>query len=580
MSIIASNKKNKNAFRNFFTKSILVFLISFFNKEYILSQVRYTNNFFASRSEVLAQNGMVATSHPLATQVGLDILKKGGTAIDAAIAANAMLGLVEPTGNGVGGDLYAIVWDAKTKKLYGLNASGRSPMNMSYDFLRKKNFANIPKYGALSVSVPGCVDGWFQLHEKFGKLSMNELLSPTIQYAENGFPVTEVIAFLWKGYSETLREYEGFKKLYMPNGRSPIKGEVFKNPYLANTLRVITKDGRDGFYKGPVAMAIVDAVKNGGGFLSAEDLAVHKSEWVTPVNTNYRGYDIWQLPPNSQGLAVLQMMNLLERYDIRKMGFGSIDYIHHFIEAKKLVFEDRAAYYADGLDTAVSSYLAGKKYADTRSVLINSEKAADKILPGFIPPFGNTIYLTVADREGNMVSLIQSNFAGMGSGIVPEGCGFSLQNRGCSFTLERGRPNSYEPGKRPFHTLIPGFVTKDNQPFLSFGVMGTDMQPLGQAQILVNLIDFGMNLQEASDAPRINHVGSTDPDGTPSKGKGTVYLENGFPSTVITGLQKKGHVIGYDLRGYGGFQGILYDSKNKIYIGASEFRKDGNAAGY
>lgn len=578
--IILLNTIINNTFRNLFTKSIVVFILCFLAVKNTISQVRYTNNFFASRSEVLAQNGMVATSHPLATQAGLDILKKGGTAIDAAIAANAMLGLVEPTGNGIGGDLYAIVWDAKTKKLYGLNGSGRSPMNMSYDFLRDKKLTHIPKYGALSVSVPGCVDGWFQLHEKFGKIPMKELLLPTIQYAENGFPVTEVIAFLWKGYAETLREYDGFKKLYMPNGRAPMKGEVFKNPSLANTLRIISKDGRDGFYKGTIAKAIVKAVQNENGFLSVEDLATHTSEWVTPVSTNYRGYDIWQLPPNSQGLAVLQMMNLLERYDLPKMGFGSVDYMHHFIEAKKLVFEDRAAYYADGLDTAVSSYLAGKKYAEIRSQFINPDKAADKILSGFVPPFGNTIYLTAADQEGNMVSLIQSNFAGMGSGIVPEGCGFSLQNRGCSFTLERGRPNRYEPGKRPFHTLIPGFVTKDNQPFLSFGVMGADMQPLGQVQVLVNLVDFGMNLQEASDAPRMNHVGSSDPDGTPSKGKGTVYLETGFPSSVITGLQKRGHVIGYDLRGYGGFQGILYDSKNKIYVGASEFRKDGNAAGY
>lgn len=579
MSILYS-KVIRNTFRRLSAKSVIFFIVSFSSTTVVFSQLRFTNQFFASRSEVLAQNGMVATSHPLATQTGLDILKKGGTAIDAAIAANAMLGLVEPTGNGIGGDLYAIVWDAKTKKLVGLNGSGRSPQNMSYNFLKEKKFVTIPQYGALSVSVPGCVDAWFKLHQRFGKLPMDELLYPTIQYAGDGFPVTEVVAFLWKGYAETLKSYGGFKKLYLPNGKAPVKGEVFKNPDLAATLSTISKYGRDGFYKGKIAMAIANTIQKEGGLLNTTDLSTHQSEWVTPISSKYRGYDIWQLPPNSQGLAVLQMMNLLEKYDIGKMGFASADYMHRFIEAKKLVFEDRAAYYADGLDTAVSMYLSGKKYAEIRSRLIDNEQAADQILPGFIPPFGNTIYLTVADKEGNMVSLIQSNFAGMGSGIVPENCGFSLQNRGCSFTLEPGKPNTYAPGKRPFHTLIPGFVTKDNHPFLSFGVMGADMQPLGQVQILVNLIDFGMNLQEAADAPRINHVGSTGPDGSPRKGKGTVYLEAGFPSTVITSLQKKGHVIGYDLRGYGGFQGILYDSKNRIYIGASEFRKDGYAAGY
>jgi gamma-glutamyltranspeptidase/glutathione hydrolase len=573
-------KNVNNTFRILLAKSVVVFVLLAAHIATSSAQVRYTNQFFASRSEVLAQNGIAATSHPLATQTALDVLKKGGSAVDAAIAANAMLGLVEPTGNGIGGDIYAIVWDAKAQKLFGLNGSGRSPKKMSYQFLKEKNFTTIPSYGALSVSVPGCVDGWFQLHQRFGKLSMKDLLSPTIQYAENGFPVTEVISFLWKGYAETLKGYEGFRKLYMPNGKAPDKGQIFKNPELAATLRSISEKGRDAFYKGNIALSIANTVQKEGGFLSIEDLSTHQSEWVTPVSTKYRGYDIWQLPPNSQGLAVLQMMNLLERYDISKMGFASPDYMHLFIESKKLVFEDRAAYYADGVDSGITSYLAGKKYAEIRSQLIDINKAADQLLPGYIPPFGNTIYLTVADKDGNMVSLIQSNFAGMGSGIVPEGSGFSLQNRGCSFTLEPNKPNTYLPGKRPFHTLIPGFVTKDEKPYLSFGVMGADMQPLGQVQILVNMIDFGMNLQEASDAPRINHVGSTGPDGTPRKGKGTVYLEAGFPSSVITTLQKKGHVIGYDLRGYGGFQGILYDAKNKIYIGASEFRKDGYAAGY
>lgn len=561
-------------------RSVVVFVILSFISVNIFSQNRYTNQFFASRSEILAKNGMIATSHPLATQTGLEILKKGGSAVDAAIAANAMLGLVEPTGNGIGGDLFAIVWDAQTKKLYGLNASGRSPQNMSSLFLKENKFQKIPSYGALSVSVPGCVDGWYQLHNRFGKLDMKKLLYPTIEYAQNGFPVSEVVAFLWQGYAETLKGFDGYKSLYMPGGKAPVKGQIFKNPDLANTLKIISKEGRDGFYEGNIALAITNKLQKEGGFLSLADLASHQSEWVKPISTNYKGYDIWQLPPNSQGLAVLQMINLLELYDLPGMGFGSVEYMHRFIEIKKLVFEDRAAYYADGLDALTTNYLASKKYAHIRKELINQDKAAEQILPGFIPPFGNTIYLTVADKEGNMVSLIQSNFAGMGSGIVAEKTGFSLQNRGCSFTLEPGKPNTYAPNKRPFHTLIPGFVTKNGSPYLSFGVMGADMQPLGQVQILVNMIDFGMNLQEAADAPRMNHVGSSSPEGVPQKGRGTVYLESGFSPNIINSLLQKGHMIGYDLRSYGGFQGILYDVKNNIYIGASEFRKDGYAAGY
>ncbi|NDC76820.1 MAG: gamma-glutamyltransferase family protein, partial [Chitinophagia bacterium] len=405
------------------------------------SQLRYTNERFASRSEVLARNGMVATSHPLATQAGLDILKKGGTAVDAAIAANAVLGLVEPTGCGIGGDLFAIVWDAKARRLFGLNGSGRSPRGMSAAFLREKGITQIPRYGALSVSVPGCVDAWFELHGRFGRLPMKDLLSSGIEYAEEGFPVTEVIAFLWKGYAETLKGYKGYRDLYMPGGRTPGKGDVFTNTGLASSLREISRLGRDGFYKGRIAEGIVQAIREGGGLMSLEDLSAHRAEWVSPISTDYRGYEIWQLPPNSQGLALLQMMNLLENYDIRRLGFPSPDYIHLLVEAKKLVYEDRAAFYADGLDSGIVRLLSSKAYARTRRERINGLRAADDIVPGSVPPFGNTIYLTVADREGNMVSLIQSNFAGMGSGIVPEGLGFSLQNRGCSFSLDPGSRN-------------------------------------------------------------------------------------------------------------------------------------------
>ena len=547
------------------------------------AQVRYNSGrYFSSRSEALGEHGMVCTSQPLATQVGLEILKKGGTAIDAAIAANAMLGLMEPTGSGMGGDIFAIVWDANSQKLIGLNGSGRSPQSLKFSWFKEHGMKMIPSYGALSVSVPGCVDGWYMLHDRFGKLPMDQLLNPTIDYATNGFPVTEVIATSWKKYAKILNKYEGYRRVYMPGGRTPAMGEIFKNPELAHTLQLLVKGGRNAFYKGPVADAIEKTVHAEGGFLSRSDLDAHHGQWVDPVSVNYRGYDIWELPPNTHGLAVLEMLNILEHFDIASMGFGSLEYIHHFIEAKKLVYEDRAYYYADpDYYKAPMKGLLSKEYAAQRSRLINPGKVLDSLYPGDPARFGNTIYLTVADQYGNMVSFIQSNFAGMGSGIIPDGCGFSLQNRGCSFNLTEGMPNSYAPGKRPFHTLIPAFVTKNNKPLISFGVMGADMQPLGQVQVLVNLIDFKMGLQEAGDAARINHVGSSTPEGVGAKGKGTVYLEEGgFSPLVVAQLQRIGHEIGHDLSGYGGYQAIMFDSVNHVYHGASEFRKDGYAAGY
>jgi len=549
----------------------------------LCAQVRYNNGRnFSSRSEALGEHGMVCTSQPFATQVGLEILKKGGTAIDAAIAANAMLGLMEPTGSGMGGDIFAIVWDAKSQKLIGLNGSGRSPQSLTLSWFKEHGMKMIPSYGALSVSVPGCVDGWYMLHERFGKLPMEQLLQPTIDYAVNGFPVTEVIANSWKNYAKILNVYAGYRRVYMPGGRTPGMAQVFKNPGLAHTLQLLVKGGRDAFYKGSIADSIEKTVHAEGGFLSRSDLASHHGQWVDPVSVNYRGYDIWELPPNTHGIAVLEMMNILEQFNIASMGFGSVDYMHHFIEAKKLVFEDRARYYADpDFYKAPMRGLLSKEYAAQRSRLIDPNKALDSLYPGDPARFGNTIYLTVADQYGNMVSFIQSNFAGMGSGIIPDGCGFSLQNRGCAFNLTEGLPDSYAPGKRPFHTLIPAFVTKNNKPLMSFGVMGADMQPLGQVQVLVNLIDFKMGLQEAGDAARINHVGSSTPEGEGAKGKGTVYLEEGgFSPLVVAQLQRMGHVIGHDLTGYGGYQAILLDSVNHVYHGASEFRKDGYAAGY
>jgi gamma-glutamyltranspeptidase / glutathione hydrolase len=544
------------------------------------AQDRITDRQFTTRSEVIAQNGMACTSQPLATQVALDVLKAGGNAVDAAIAANAVLGLVEPTGNGIGGDLFAIVWDAKTQKLYGLNASGRSPYELTIDYFRKKGYTKIPAHGPLPVSVPGCVDGWFELHNKFGRLSMEKILSPAIQYARNGFPVSDIIAYYWKINAGILKDFAGFEEIFMPGGKTPAKGEIFKNPYLANTYELISKKGRDVFYKGEIAEKIVTYVREQGGFFSMKDFEDHTSEWVDPVSTNYRGYDVWELPPSGQGIAVLQMLNILELYDIAKMGFGSPEYMHLFIEAKKLAFEDRAKFYADPDFSKIPlQKLISKEYARDRAKHIHPERAARSYPPG-VPEMGNTIYLTTADKDGNMVSLIQSNYRGMGSGMTPGQLGFILQDRGEMFSLEDDHMNVYEPHKRPFHTIIPAFVTKDGKPYISFGVMGGGMQPQGHVQVLCNIIDFGMNLQEAGDAPRIQHEGSSEPTDEKMTDGGEVFIESGFSYETIRSLMRKGHKIGYTDGTYGGYQAILWDEINKVYYGASESRKDGQAAGF
>jgi gamma-glutamyltranspeptidase / glutathione hydrolase len=546
----------------------------------LFAQDRITGHNFATRSEIISQNGMAATSHPLATQVALDILKKGGSAIDAAIAANACLGLMEPTGCGIGGDLFAIVWDAKTQKLHGLNASGRSPKSLTKEVLFMRDVKRFPPHGPLPVSVPGAVDGWDQLHKKFGILPWKDLLEPAITYAENGFPVTELIAYYLAAGARSLSKYEGFSEVFMPNGKTPSKGEIFKNPFLANTYKKIAQGGRDAFYKGDIARTIGDYMKRQSGYLSYEDLASHSSEWIDPVSTNYRGFDVWELPPNGQGIAALQILNILELYDIKKMGFGSAEYIHIFTEAKKLAFEDRAKYYADMQFARVPvKELISKEYAAKRNQLINKDRAAKAYDPGILKT-PETIYLTVADKEGNMISLIQSNYRGMGSGMTPTGLGFVLQDRGEMFSLEQGHNNAYAPGKRPFHTIIPCFITKDGKPWVSFGVMGGAMQPQGHAQIAVNLIDFGMNLQEAGDAPRIQHEGSSEPTGEKMTDGGELYLESGINYEVIRKLVQMGHKVGYNIGGYGGYQAIMWDDKNKVYLGASESRKDGQAAGY
>ena len=547
---------------------------------FVFAQDRITGHSFATRSEVIAQNGMAATSHPLATQVAIDVLKSGGSAIDAAIAANAVLGLMEPTGCGIGGDLFAIVWDAKTQKLHGLNASGRSPKDLTLEYFRENNLTKVPSYGPLPVTVPGAVDGWFELHKKFGVLPMDKVLEPAITYARKGFPVTELIAYYMQRSAYVLGKYPNFKETYMPNGKMPAKGEIFRNLDLANTYEKIAKGGRDAFYKGDIAKTIASYIKEQGGFLSYDDLASHKSEWVEPVSANYRGYDVWELPPNGQGIAALQILNILEGFDIASMGFGSAEYLHHFIEAKKLAYEDRAHHYADMQHANVPlERLISKEYATERRKLLNPNRAARSYEPGSMDT-PSTIYLTVADKDGNMVSLIQSNYRGMGSGMTPWGLGFVLQDRGEGFNLAEGFLNTYAPGKRPFHTIIPGFITKDGKPYVSFGVMGGGMQPQGHVQIVVNMIDFGMNLQEAGDAPRVQHIGSSEPTGGEMTNGGTVLLETGFDWETIRALISKGHKIQWDLGGYGGYQAIMWDEINGVYFGASESRKDGQASGY
>ena len=544
--------------------------------------MRTTGLPFATRSEVIARNGIAATSQPLATQAALDILKQGGNAIDGAIAANAMLGLVEPTGSGIGGDLFAIVWDSRTRKLYGLNGSGRSPYSLTLEYFRKEGMTHVPSLGPLSVSVPGCVDGWFELHARFGRLGMAAVLAPTIRYAREGFPVTQLIALQWDAGARALKDYPGFAETYLIEGRAPRKGEVFRNPRLADTLQRIATEGRDVFYKGDIGETIDTFMRQNGGFLSSRDLAEHQSEWVEPVRTNYRGCDIWELPPNGQGITAIQILNILEGYDLSSMGFGSKEHLHCFIEAKKLAFEDRAKFCADpDFNRIPVRELISKEYAAERRRLIRPEQAAKSFQAGD-PALaeGDTVYLTVADKDGNMVSLIQSNYRGMGSGMIPGDLGFMLQDRGELFTLEEGHFNIYEPHKRPFHTIIPAFITKDGKPFISFGVMGGDMQPQGHAQIVMNIVDFGMNLQEAGDAPRVRHLGSSEPTGERMTDGGRVFLEEGFPTEIAAALEEMGHRVEFSKDGFGGYQAILQDRENKVYYGASESRKDGQAAGY
>ena len=550
---------------------------------------RVTGAEFASRSEVIAPHAMAATSQPLATQIALDVMKQGGSAVDAAIAANAALGLMEPTGCGIGGDLYAIVWSANEQKLYGLNASGRSPKGLSLAQLqaevKKLGRSDIPPLGMLPISVPGAVDGWFELHGKFGKLPMDKVLAPAISYAEQGFPVSELIAYYWNASVPKLSSQPGdFKGTFTINGQGPKTGDLFKNPALANTYKAIAHGGREAFYQGDIARRIDAFMQKNGGYLRYDDFASHQSTWVEPVSVNYRGYDVWELPPNGQGIAALQMLQILKNFDLKGMGFNSPDSLHTLIEAKKLAFEDRAKFYAD-MDFAKVPVkeLISEQYGRERAKLIGP-KAAQRVDAGNPHLYhGDTIYLTTADRDGNMVSLIQSNYRGMGSGVVVPGLGFGFQDRGQMFSLDPKHHNAYAPGKRPFQTIIPAFITKDGKPYVSFGVMGGAMQPQGHVQIVVNMIDYGMNLQEAGDAARWQHLGSTEPtDGSDMylQNGGYTEVERGVPWQTIQQLMQRGHDIRYGFGGYGGYQAIKRDPKTGVYYGASESRKDGQAAGY
>ncbi|MFV2069367.1 MAG: gamma-glutamyltransferase [Pirellulales bacterium] len=535
-----------------------------------------------SRSVVLARHGMVATSHPLAAEAGLDVLKAGGNAADAAIVTCAMLGVVEPMNCGIGGDLFLIYWDNKSKKLYGLNASGRSPYAATLELFKERGLAQIPVEGPLSWSVPGCVSGWDALAKRFGRRKLAKLLAPAIRTAEEGFAVTEIIAASWKGAEKSLVKWDDSRATYLPGGHAPRFGDCFRNRKLAASYRAIAEGGTEAFYRGRIADEMVRFSREHGGLFSKRDFVDHTANWVEPVSTNYRGYDVWELPPNGQGIAVLEMLNLLEPFDLRRLGPGSSETWHFFIEAKKLAFADRAKFYADpAFGILPIDQLISKQYASRRAKQIDPSRAATDV-PAGSPKLqqGDTVYLTVVDKDRNCCSMIQSIYYGFGSQVVPGELGFALQNRGTLFSLDAKHLNRLEPHKRPFHTIIPAMVTRDGRPWFSFGVMGGDMQPQGHVQILMNLIDFGHNVQQAGDAARVRHLGSATPTGQPAQQGGTVRVESGVPDKVVAALRAKGHHVVRGRSGFGGYQGILIDWDRGVLHGGSEPRKDGAAVGY
>jgi len=538
---------------------------------------------FATRSVTLARHGIVAAAHPVAVQVGLEILRRGGSAVDAAIAVNAALSLMEPTSCGLGGDLFAMVWDPATGKLYGLNGSGRAPLALTLDKVPPLADGTMPVYSPYAWTVPGCADAWFELHERFGRLPMKDLLAPTIAYAREGVPVPQVIAGSWARSVARFKDTPGFAEVFLPGGTAPAEGQPFANPALANTLELLAAGGRDAFYRGEIAEKIVAYSRKEGGFFSIEDFARHTSEWQEPISTTYRGVTVWELPPNSQGLAALEMLNILERFDLKAMGRDSPDFWHVMVEAKKLAFADRAAYYADpAFCPAPVAELLDKGYAERQAKRIDMKRAAKSVDPGNPAlQHGDTTLLVTADERGMMVALIQSNYTGFGSGYVIPELGFGLQDRGALFSLKAGHPNVLAAGKRPFHTIIPAFMGKDGVPEMAFGLMGGDMQPQGHAQIVVNLVDFGMNLQETGDAPRVYHTDDSEPTGTAMTDGGVLSLESGVPQDVRQALIRRGHKL-VEANGivFGGYQAVCRDPKGGVFSAASESRKDGFAAGY
>jgi gamma-glutamyltranspeptidase/glutathione hydrolase len=543
---------------------------------------------FASRSAAWGVHGAAATAHPLATQTAIDILKAGGSAVDAAIAANAVLGYAEPVSCGIGGDCFVMLWDPRTGTVVGLNGSGRSPRGLSLETVRARARGGlIPSHGAISVSVPGAVDAWWTLHQTYGKLPWKDLLQPAVAYASEGAPVTQNVAYYLAvaqaGFARPeagIEETDNFKSVWAADGRTPREGDIFRNPGLAHTYRLIAEGGRDAFYEGEIADTIERYFKRIGGWMTRADLAAHHSRWDPPQKINYRGVDVWGLSPNSQGLATLQTLNILENFDLGAMGFQSAAAIHHMAEAKRLAYEDRARFYADpDFYKVPTEWLLSKAYAAQRAKLIRPDRIMSDLRPGQAPSHGDTTYLCAADKDGMMVSIIQSNFRGMGSGLVPDGLGFMFQDRGELFALTDGHPNLYAPGKRPFQTIIPGFATKGSEPWLAFGVMGGDMQPQGQTQIIANMVDYGLALQEAGDSPRWHHEGSPEPTGEAAmEGSGLLRLETGVPQDTKQALAALGWKLGKSDGGFGGYQAI--ERWPGRYAAATEMRKDGVALGY
>jgi len=531
-----------------------------------------------NRSTVVCQNGIVCSSQPLASMAGVDILKAGGNAIDAAICANAMLSVVEPMMCGPGGDLFAIVWNEKERRLFGLNASGRSPYDWTIQQAQGLGLKEIPAHSPLSWSVPGCVSGWAVLQKRFGRLNLAKVLERAIFYASEGFPVSPIIATSWSFGSIGNPE---LAKTFTPDGKAVRFGDIFKNPNLARFFEIIARDGPESFYQGEIAERIVKFSQQHGGRFSMRDFREHAADWIDPVSTNYRGYDVWELPPNGQGIAALQMLNMLEQFDVGSMEPSAAEHLHLFIEAKKLAFEDRAVYYAD-MDFAEVplKQLISKDYARQRAKLIDPKRAAQSVAAGRLKGPSETIYLTTADKEGNMVSLIQSIYYAWGSGFVPDGLGFCLQNRGQLFCLDPEHLNKLEPHKRPFHTIIPAFVTQAGEPVFSFGVMGGDFQPQGHVQVLMNTIDFDMSPQQAGEQPRVQHSESSTPTGHKMVDGGSVGFERGTSEDVKLKLAYMGHKIKPGVGSFGGYQGIWKQSNPRRYFGGSDPRKDGCAIGY